>query len=191
MASSPSSSPPRLSTEKDRRTLPLNNSSLAPDYSQSHLYPYQGGPNSPSSSSSFPDSDKNPTTRLAAFSSLIVFATFSSRGIPFVAVQNLNFIAWITVLHFGLLSLAGVGFGWLNPRSRFAGGKFWLIRRGEDDGKRLAALIAGLSIVSWGLGFTQARLLDSKVWQAIEVRALSQLAFTHQLILGSDGRRSS
>jgi hypothetical protein len=134
-------------------------------------------------SSSYPrfGSSSNSGVNQAALISLVslfICSATSAYLAPHVATQSLVVVVSLPLVHFGLLAFLAFTHGVLQPRSIFGGGANRIIL-GRGDGpqeqrtRKLALLTGGASAVAMVLGLWQARWLDGKLGQAVEVRASS------------------
>lgn len=111
---------------------------------------------------------------LISLASLFICSATSAYLAPHVATQSLVVVVSLPFVHFGLLAFLAFAHGVLRPRSIFGGGAN-RISLGRADGpeeqrtRKLALLTGGASAVAMVLGLWQARWLDGKLGQAVEV----------------------
>lgn len=125
---------------------------------------------------------------LISLASLCICTTISAYLAPHVATQSLVVVVSLPLVHFGLLAFLAFAHGVLRPRSIFGGGAN-RISLGRGDGpeeqrtRKLALLTGGASAVAMLLGLWQARWLDGKLGQAVEVCTVASATFGAFLIL--------
>lgn len=104
-----------------------------------------------------------PARRRAVLVALIVLSTASAYTLPSGALQNRRLASAIPVIQYALLLAVGLALGCLQPK-----GKFGRARVGREDA-RVRLLVGGLSAACALAGVWQARWVEGRVWQAIEV----------------------
>ncbi|ORY87517.1 hypothetical protein BCR35DRAFT_289617 [Leucosporidium creatinivorum] len=127
---------------------------------------------------------------LVSLASLFFSSATSAYLAPHVATQSLVVVVSLPFVHFALLAVLAFAHGVLRPRSIFGGGAN-RISLGRGDGpeeqrtKKLALLTGGASAVAMVLGLWQARWLDGKLGQAVEVFVLPTLLALAPLLSSS------
>lgn len=117
-----------------------------------------------------------PPAALLALLALYLSSTVSASAAPHVATQSLLVVLSLPLAHFSLLAVLAFMHGRLRPRSIFGSGAA-RITLGMGDGaeerwiRKLGWCTGGASALAMLLGLWEARWLDSKLGQAIEVSA--------------------
>ncbi|KAK4698425.1 hypothetical protein P7C70_g7851, partial [Phenoliferia sp. Uapishka_3] len=104
---------------------------------------------------------------------LLLFQTLSAYSLPSAALQNRTVATALPVVHYGLLLATGVILGCAQPKGKFGRGRSGWGR--GDEGKRVRVLVGVLSTLAALTNIWQARWLEGKVWQAIEVFSIPLL----------------
>lgn len=145
-------------------------------------------PRTPSTSQSPPPPSTSALLSLISLIPLSATTTFLSTHL---ALQSKLSVCLTPLLHFSSLLFVCMGLQKWKPDGLFGGSNATRVGLGGDGvgggsakkGKKLGLLVGGTSALALALGLLQARMLDAKVWQAIEVRpvfvSLSFLLFVH------------
>ncbi|KAM0747990.1 hypothetical protein T439DRAFT_383046 [Meredithblackwellia eburnea MCA 4105] len=141
-------------SQQQLRSIPVNNGSILPSSA------------SPSSAGS-PSSPHPPLRYLIA---LWLFSSLSAKTLPAGALQNRVVALSLPIAQYALLLLVGLAIGWLRPKGKFGRSRVWgTAGRAGEEARRVRLFVGIVSGLATAGGIWQARFLDSKVWQALEV----------------------
>ena len=134
-------------------------------------------PPSPSPSflrSSPPVSSSGPSnsSKLSALAALCLFSTLAAWTLPLAALQNRAAVVFLPPAQFVGLAIVGLYLGVRTPRGTF-GGKEVGLTQAEEEGWKLVGAVGSLGAGGALLVLWEARLLDGKVWEALEVLPFS------------------
>ncbi|KAL8291260.1 hypothetical protein RQP46_002238 [Phenoliferia psychrophenolica] len=126
---------------------------------------------SPASSSSHQHSPPPPPFARHLLIALITLGTFSSLTLPRGALQSRRWATLLPVLHYGALLVLAALLGCYNPKGKLGRARIAqaFSSRDNSDNKRARLLVGGFSAAATLAGIWQARWLDGKLWQALEV----------------------
>lgn len=115
-----------------------------------------------------------PPAALLSLLALYLSSTVSAYAAPLVAIQPRLYVLSLPLAHFALLVLLAYAHAAIRPRSIFGSvaARFLLGRGGGTEerwARKLGLLTGGVSALSMLLGLWEAKWLDGKLGQAIEV----------------------
>lgn len=162
--SPPASHSSRLSSssEADDASLKASIDALLADEppSSSPSFPRSSSPHAPSSSH-----------RLSALAALFLFSTLAAWTLPHAALQNRAAVLFLPPAQFLALALVGLYLSWRTPRGMFEGVGIGMGQVVEEE-RKLVAAVGALNAAAALLVLWEARWLDGKVWEALEVRSV-------------------
>jgi hypothetical protein len=122
-------------------------------------------------------------TKVIAFASLLVYSVLASWILPHAALQNRSAVLMLVPVEFLSLGIIALAVGRFNVVKKLRLGKSGQTQGGTG----MTVVVGGLSVASYLVGIWKARLLDGKVWQALEASTRDQSVWCE----ADDVRRSS